>query len=88
MGRRVLRISPELLLDIFRDGNVIGDQHVLRIESGVPVGAVFVRAWYEGEHFPNGTIVLLLEHELWPEQDEGMRVETIMPFVHQVRLEG
>ena len=75
MGRRIVRISPELLQDIFTVGNT--SQGVTTTVEGLPPGARFLRAWYDASLPGDGQIMMLFEHESWPETVEGALYETV-----------
>jgi hypothetical protein len=69
MGRRIVKISPSLLQDMFTVG---GGTSATEVVNGLPVGARFVRAWYEGSEYPEGVLVLLFEHESWLANEGGL----------------
>lgn len=74
MGRRIVKISPCLLQDMFTVGNLITD---VETYNGLPEGAKFLRAWYDGSTPGDGEIVLLFEHDSWPDNTEGERYPVV-----------
>jgi hypothetical protein len=79
MGKRIIRISPSVLQDLFAEGRSIGKHQILHVTEGIPEGALLLRCWYEGDRYPDGEIVMLFEHERWSDSRVGHRFEEIVP---------
>lgn len=79
MGKRIVIISPDFLQEMITQGHTIGRGDKIVTEYGLPEGARFLRAWYDGAEMPDGVIVMLFEHDLWSDTEEGQPFEVIMP---------
>lgn len=82
MGRVIVQIDPSLLQGFITEGNVFGENNIVRITSGLPDTAKFLRCWVDQTKPPDGVIVLLFEDESFPTVDEGdeypsLRVEVV-----------
>ena len=78
MGRRIIRVEPEIVLALLTEGNRWRVNQVLGVEEGVPVGTRLVSGWYNHLDAPDGYLCLLLEHPSWPKTKDGEP----HPFVH------
>jgi len=78
MKRAVLKITPELLGEIFRNGKL----HV-KIESGIPKEAKFISAWY---NYDKTCFNLCYESPQFEEVEEGESMP-ILPLVRYTKIE-
>ena len=63
MGRKVVKIAPELIAQYCVTGCRFGDdQRITWVQEGVPADAVHLLSWHDGRH-----LVLLFEHPDWPQ---------------------
>lgn len=78
--RVVVKFAPTLLQAMITEGNKwIGSEGIVSVKTGLPPGATFVRAWYEGGDGRHGIIVLLFEHPSFPAVIEGARYPEFDP---------
>lgn len=80
MGRRIVRISPEIIQELVTQGHTIGEGCIVRTKEGVPEGATLLRCWIEQEWHPDGCIVMLFEHPSWSETVDGTHYQTMTPM--------
>lgn len=66
MGHAIIRITPEIILELIASGYLVADHETQRTAIDIPADSQISRIWYEGEIAPVGEISIALEHEaLW-----------------------
>lgn len=91
--RALLRVSPDLLLDLIRihpDGEVIDGKRITCVSGGIPLDATVRGCFIETDSNTNapGAIVLVIQSDDLPSTREGTRLPVLNPVYSVDYLEA